>query len=74
LSFEARFHSPEAPIGKRAAVKKFFRAKAKDTARVSTDQEEIKKLGEQLNCAIEDFGVCTLMIPNLMCVLMLPIR
>jgi hypothetical protein len=56
-SIEARLDSPETPTGKRAAVKKFFRAKAKDAARVATDQEEIKKLGEQLDRGIEDFGV-----------------
>jgi septal ring factor EnvC (AmiA/AmiB activator) len=67
-TIQARLHSPAAPTGKRAAVKRFFRAKGKDAARVSVDQEEIKKLGDQLDRAIEDFGVRTLTTQNLLCV------
>jgi hypothetical protein len=65
---EAHLHSPATPTGKRAAVKSFFRAKGKDAARVSADQEEITKLGEELDRAIEDFGVRTLITQNLPCV------
>jgi hypothetical protein len=73
-TIEARLHSPETATGKRAAVKKLFRAKAKDAARVLTDQEEIKKLGEQLDRAIEDFGVRTSATQDVLCVLMKSIR
>jgi hypothetical protein len=41
---------------------------------VSTDQEEIKKLGEQLDRAIQDFGVRTLTTQDVSCVLMKSIR
>jgi hypothetical protein len=67
-TIEARLHYPAVPTGKGAAVKRFFRAKGKDAARVSADQEEIKTLGEQLDRAIEDFGVRTLITQNLLCV------
>jgi hypothetical protein len=65
-TIEARLHSPAAPTGNRAAAKRFFRAKAKDAARMSADQEEINKLGVQLDRAIEDFGVRTFINQNLL--------
>jgi hypothetical protein len=57
-SIDARLQSPT-PTGGLSAVAKFVRAKGKDAARVSVDQEQIKKLGQQLDRAIEEFGVRT---------------
>jgi hypothetical protein len=57
-SIDARLQIPT-PTGRLSAVTKFVRAKGKDVVRVSVDQEQIKKLGQQLDRAIEEFGVRT---------------
>jgi hypothetical protein len=41
-------------------LKKLVRSKGKDVSRVSADQEETKKLGAQLDRAVEELSVRTL--------------
>jgi hypothetical protein len=46
--------------GKLDSMKKLLRSKGKDALRTSTDQEEIQKLGRQLDRAVEEFDVRSL--------------
>jgi hypothetical protein len=54
---ETRLQVPAAPTKKLAGIKRYIRVKGKDARRVSADQDQIKKLGETLDRAIEVFGV-----------------
>jgi hypothetical protein len=67
-TIDARLQTPT-PTGKFGSVKKFIRTKGKDAVRVSEDQEKVKKLREQLDRAIEEFGVRARTTQNLLCVL-----
>jgi hypothetical protein len=51
---ETRLHSPPTPSGK---LMKFVRGKGKDAVRVSADLEELKKLGDKLDRAVEELDV-----------------
>jgi hypothetical protein len=54
----ARLDAPT-PTSKLRSVKKFIRTKVKDAVRVTEDQDQVTKLGQQLDRAIEEFGVRT---------------
>jgi hypothetical protein len=47
------------PTGKLDSVKKLIRTKGKNVFRVSADQAEIKRLETNLDRAVEEFGVRT---------------
>jgi hypothetical protein len=55
-TIDVRLHAPT-PTSKFGSVKNFIRTKGKDAVRVTEDQDEVKKLKEQLGSAIEEFGV-----------------
>jgi hypothetical protein len=57
---EPHLHSAPVPTGKLGSAMRLLRGKGKGALRMSADQEEIKKLGEKLEYAIEEFGVRTL--------------
>jgi hypothetical protein len=46
-----------APTGKLDSVKRLIRIKGKNVLRVSADQAELKRLEENLDRVIEEFGV-----------------
>jgi hypothetical protein len=54
---ETRLNSPPARTGK---LMKFVRGKGKDFVRISADLEELEKLGEKLDRAVEKLDVRTL--------------
>jgi hypothetical protein len=56
LAIETRHHSPT-PTGRFDAVKKRIGTTTKNAWLVAEDEKEIKKLGEKLNRALEDFHV-----------------
>jgi hypothetical protein len=58
LAAETRLHAPVS-TRKRDTLRNFFRSKGKDVSRVSADQEETKKLGGQLDRAVEELNVHT---------------
>jgi hypothetical protein len=57
LVIERRHHTPN-PTGKLDTFKKRIGTTTKNAWLVAKDEEEIKKLGEKLNRAVEDFQVC----------------
>jgi hypothetical protein len=73
LAAETRLHAP-ASTRKRDALKKLIRFKGKDVSRVSADQEETKKLGAELDRAVEELNVRTHVSYSRMFVLILGIR
>jgi hypothetical protein len=56
LSIETRHHRPN-PVGRFDALKKRIVTRTKNVSLVAKDEKEIKKLGEKLNHALEDFHV-----------------
>jgi hypothetical protein len=55
-------------------LKKLIRSNIKDVSRVSADQEETKRLGAQLDRAVEELNVRTLTSHSSVCVLILVTR
>jgi hypothetical protein len=49
------------PTGKLDSVKRLIRTKGKNVLRVSADQAEIKRLETNLDRAVEEFGVRTVL-------------
>jgi hypothetical protein len=73
LAADTRLHAP-ASTRKRDALKKLIRSKGKDVSRVSEDQEETKKLGAQLDRAVEELNVRILVSHSRVFVLILVTR
>jgi hypothetical protein len=73
LAAETRLHAP-ASTRKRDAFKKLIGSKGKDAWRVSEDQEETKKLGAQLDRAVEELNVRMVVLHNRPSVLILITR
>jgi hypothetical protein len=68
LAAETRLHA-SVSTRKRDTLRNFFRSKGKDVSRVSADQEETKKLGGQLDRAVEELNVRTSVSHNRVLVL-----
>jgi hypothetical protein len=73
LAAETRLNVP-ASTGKRAAFKKLIGTKVKNVLRVSEDQEETKKLGAQLDRAVEELNARVLALRKRSYVLILMTR
>jgi hypothetical protein len=58
---EARLSTPMS-TGRLGAVKKIMRSKGKDALRALDDQEEVKKLRAQIDRAVEELNVRTLVL------------